>query len=347
MFHRTAVRASSGVPGLARAASQWAHARLGERAVVQVAGQEAPDLLQGLMTNDISSLVEGERRSMYCMFLNTAGRVLFDAIIHRGGADREFLLDLDREVAALARQHLSLYRLRRKVAITLADSLSVHCVFQPAAAASPAPAQPNTLLGSTFCGPGEGGAADTGVAGGGVGGPDPRLADLGYRLVLGEGEDATLHLPESTCPATPEDWIQHRLRLGVAEGAADIPRGKATPLEYNLDYLHGVSFHKGCYIGQELTARTHHTGVVRKRVVPLHFGQDLPSTGEAELVVRTEAGKSVGKVRRVAGGRGLGLLRLKESLAAEQLSVDSTPLSVSIPAWWPADKHNNVSASNT
>ena len=62
MFHRTAVRVSSGVPGLARAASQWAHARLGERALVQVAGQEAPDLLQGLMTNDISSLVEGERR---------------------------------------------------------------------------------------------------------------------------------------------------------------------------------------------------------------------------------------------------------------------------------------------
>ena len=62
--------------------------------------------------------------------------------------------------------------------------------------------------------------------------------------------------------------------------------------------------------------------------------------------MRTEAGKSVGKVRRVAGHRGLGLLRLKESLAAEQLSVDSIPLSVSIPAWWPADKHN-VSASNT
>jgi folate-binding protein YgfZ len=46
--------------------------------------------------------------------------------------------------------------------------------------------------------------------------------------------------------------------LGVAEGSREIPAGKALPLEYNLDYLRGVSFHKGCYLGQELTARQTH-----------------------------------------------------------------------------------------
>ena len=69
--------------------------------------------------------------------------------------------------------------------------------------------------------------------------------------------------------------------LGIVEGVAQLGLGKVTPLEYNLDYLHGVSFHKGCYIGQELTARTHHTGVIRKRILPLQFrGQLAMSEGE-------------------------------------------------------------------
>ena len=69
--------------------------------------------------------------------------------------------------------------------------------------------------------------------------------------------------------ATPEDYLSHRLQVGVAEGPGEVPKEACTPLEYNLDYLNGVSFTKGCYLGQELTARTHHTGVIRKRVVPI------------------------------------------------------------------------------
>ena len=69
--------------------------------------------------------------------------------------------------------------------------------------------------------------------------------------------------------------------LGVAEGGEDLPTGKCFPMEYNLDYLKGVSFHKGCYIGQELTARTHHTGVIRKRILPISLDQPV-SQGEQE-----------------------------------------------------------------
>ena len=66
------------------------------------------------------------------------------------------------------------------------------------------------------------------------------------------------------------DYDVHRSKLGVCdEGVDEIPPGNAMPLEYNIGYLNGVSFHKGCYLGQELIARTHHTGVVRKRTVPL------------------------------------------------------------------------------
>jgi folate-binding protein YgfZ len=62
------------------------------------------------------------------------------------------------------------------------------------------------------------------------------------------------------------DWL--RLLNGIAEGAADMGRESSIPLEANLDYFHGIDFHKGCYLGQELVARTHHQGQVRKRMFP-------------------------------------------------------------------------------
>ena len=66
-----------------------------------------------------------------------------------------------------------------------------------------------------------------------------------------------------------------RYKLGVCEGSEEIPTAKATPLEFNLEYMHGVSFHKGCYLGQELTARTHHTGVIRKRIMPVKLSRKV------------------------------------------------------------------------
>ena len=74
-----------------------------------------------------------------------------------------------------------------------------------------------------------------------------------------------------------------RYRLGVCEGSQEIPFAKATPLEHNVAYMHGVSFQKGCYLGQELTARTHHTGIIRKRIMPLEFSQEISNFVEGSV----------------------------------------------------------------
>ena len=72
------------------------------------------------------------------------------------------------------------------------------------------------------------------------------------------------------------DYDVHRSKLGVCDERVDeIPPGNAMPLEYNIGYLNGVSLHKGCYLGQELIARTRHTGVVRKRTVQQYNNQML------------------------------------------------------------------------
>ncbi len=75
-------------------------------------------------------------------------------------------------------------------------------------------------------------------------------------------------------PLSPDGYHRHRLALGVAEGTDEVPLGACFPLEYNLDYLNGVSFSKGCYLGQELTARSFHTGVIRKRVMPISLTEE-------------------------------------------------------------------------
>merc|ERR1712215_588921 len=101
--------------------------------------------------------------------------------------------------------------------------------------------------------------------------------------------------PNSCNMVDMSSYVYRRCILGISEGVEDMPVGKCIPLEYNLDYLQGVSFHKGCYIGQELTARTHHTGVIRKRILPLTIHQEIAKEEGEELVVTNQEGKKVCK----------------------------------------------------
>jgi folate-binding protein YgfZ len=88
----------------------------------------------------------------------------------------------------------------------------------------------------------------------GQGFPDPRLADLGHRW-----------LAAPSAPAS--DWRAHRLSLGVTEGVAELGNGETLWLECNARELNGVDFTKGCYVGQENTARMHHRSKVNRRLV--------------------------------------------------------------------------------
>ena len=90
--------------------------------------------------------------------------------------------------------------------------------------------------------------------------------------------------------------------------------------------------------GQELTARTHHTGVIRKRILPLQFSSEIDE--EEDIDIRNEKRKSVGKVKTVNGKVSLGLMRLKETFLAEKLFVNDSDLEVSVrkPVWWPTDQ---------
>ncbi|KAL1537761.1 putative transferase, mitochondrial [Salvia divinorum] len=107
---------------------------------------------------------------------------------------------------------------------------------------------------------------------------DPRLTCLGYRGIF--PSNATPLLVEEDKETDEGNFLLWRFEKGVAEGSSEIPKGEAIPLEHNLVGLNAISFDKGCYVGQELVARTHHRGVIRKRLIPVRF---LSSSGkEAE-----------------------------------------------------------------
>ncbi|KAK6158041.1 hypothetical protein DH2020_005355 [Rehmannia glutinosa] len=173
---------------------------------------------------------------------------------------------------------------------------------------------------------------------------DPRLACLGYRGIF--PSNATPPVVEADKETDEGNFLLWRLEKGVAEGSAEIPKGEAIPLEYNLAGLNAISFDKGCYIGQELIARTHHRGVIRKRLIPLRFLNDSGKEVEQKVspgseVIDTASQKKAGTVTTALGSRGLGLLRLEEAFkGTDSLTIkgqEDVKVETIRPKWWPSE----------
>jgi folate-binding protein YgfZ len=203
-----------------------------DRALIRLSGEDVRGFLQGLVTNDLALLAP--ERPLWAGLLTPQGKALFDFILWAGGED--VLIDCERDAAGDLAKRLTLYRLRRPIAIDREPELCVHW----------APRCPAQAGAQTEAGPGPrpspGGAAD------------PRLPDLGARWLAAAGEPA-------------QGWLAHRLSLGVTEGRAELGSDKILWLECNAAELNGVSFTKGCYVGQENTARMNYRSKVNRRLV--------------------------------------------------------------------------------
>src|SRR6185437_14328520 len=148
-----------------------------------------------------------------------------------------------------------------------------------------------------------------------AGAPDPRSAELGPRAIsAAQGPDASA------------DYLSRRLELGIPEGA-DFGSDKIHALDAGLDELHGVSFDKGCYIGQELTARMKHRGTARKRLLPVASPAGaLPSPGSEIRAGST----SLGEIASTYGSEGFALIRLDRWEEAGQAQAMAGELPVQI-----------------
>lgn len=252
---------------------------LDNRAVIGLEGADARIFLQGLITNDIGDCVPG--RAIYAALLTPQGKILFDFLVT--AVDSGLWLDCASASASELAKRLGFYRLRAKVAIAAKAELAVAAVWN----------------GSTI----------TAAANGTVF-PDPRLAELGDRII------APRHQVEAATVAIPhDDYESFRLQMGVPD-SADLPADQVFALDAGLEELHGVSFTKGCYIGQEVTSRMKHRATARRRFYIAEAGaMPLPGTSiEAQ-------GRELGRISSARGGRGLALIRIDRLAEAERNNI--------------------------
>ncbi|KAI3398263.1 hypothetical protein diail_9601 [Diaporthe ilicicola] len=290
---------------------------LSSRRLISVSGPDSPRFLQGVITQNILSPPAGT--GSYAAFLNATGRVLHDVFVYPdsrggGGPGESFLIEVDAAEAPRLERHIKRYKLRAKFNVRLLDpgELTVWHGWDDGGgggAALGAQEDPHRLVHMQ----------------------DPRAPGLGYRMVTEGGREP---LVDGLEKAADEDVYRvRRYLMGVPEGQSEILREQALPLEANMDVMGGIDFRKGCYVGQELTIRTKHRGVVRKRVLPVMIydtdGAEQPQelqyrpdgAGAAQLAASIptdtsigrlgKRGRSAGKWLRGVGNVGLALCRLE------------------------------------
>src|SRR5579863_6068686 len=291
---------------------------LEDRGVVAVSGPDRRGFLQGLVSNDVGKVAAD--RAVYAALLTAQGKYLHDFIMVEVGE----AIWLDAEAARIAdlRRRLSVYRLRAKVEIAERPELAVAAVFGPA-----------DLIGALAAlglpqGPGAARPEGAGVVL-----TDPRLAELGARAIL--PRDAlgpalgALGLAETDFAA----WDRHRLQLGIPDGSRDLVPEKSILLEAGFDELGGVDWQKGCYVGQELTARTKYRGLIKKRLLPVRIDGPAPTPG----TMVTAEGRDAGEMRSSRDGQGLALLRLDAVGEGRSLLADGATLVPLRPDWMRID----------
>ncbi len=293
--------------------AEASYVMLPERGLLAVGGPDAQAFLQGVVSNDVRRV--SPERAVWAAFLTPQGKFLHELfMIELNGA---YYLDCEAGRLQDLRKRLMLYKLRSKVEIVEADGYAVAAVVGARTA-------------ETLGLPDERGAGRP--VDGGVAYVDPRLPALGARAILpADGAEATL-AGLGLGRTDRADYDARRIVLGVPDGSRDLEVEKAILLENGFDELGGVDWDKGCYLGQELTARTKYRGLVKKRLMPVKVEGPMPAPGTQV----TLDGRDAGTVRSGADGTALALLRLdaaEKARAGAELVAGEARLSPRKPAW--------------
>ena len=280
---------------------------------IMVSGTESIDFLQSILTANVATIAVGSCRP--AALLTPQGRILIDMMLYRL-SDQDICLQTDQERAGDLLARLRRYRLRRPV--TLEHNLDMHLTLWWGYEGTVKPDDDSIFL-------------------------DTRHADLGCRII-----STSADVPSAlngAKPASYEDWQARRIRQAIPEGSIDLVPERALMLEAGLDKLAAVDFEKGCYIGQEVTARTHYRGLVKRRLLPLCCEGPPPAVG-SEIIWQ---GKVIGTSKTAAAypdhaghSVALALLKLDDihaiidqatATSASDLIINGQAARLCPPAW--------------
>ena len=289
--------------------------RLASRGVLRIEGPDARSFLQGLISNDVGAVTPDH--AVWAAFLTAQGKYLHDFFVCESGG--VLLLETEANRLADLKRRLSLYRLRSRVSIEeVGPALGVWALIGEAAA--------------TQAGLASASAGSAAPLAEGIVIVDPRLAAAGLRALLpGETGEAAL-AARGFERAEPGAYDALRIFLGLPDGSRDMLVEKSLLLECGFDELCGIDWNKGCFLGQELTARTRWRGLVKRRLLPMRVEGAIPQSGTPITV----DGQDVGEVRSGAEGWALALLRLNALPAISKaggVTVGEARLVPHVPGW--------------
>lgn len=261
---------------------------LSGRAFLRLSGKDAETFLQSLITTNLPDLPEGEIRPG--ALLTPQGKILFDFLIRRDGADALLIETTEDQRDALLKR-LTMYKLRAAVDLAIIGDGNVTIAWDGVEADAPR---------------------------------DMRFAaagrDVSRRQGAGGSDDPALY-----------DTL--RISAGIVESGRDYALSDAFPHDIILDLTGGLSFRKGCYVGQEVVSRMQHRGTARKRPVIVKGEAALPATGTDLLA----GGKPIGTLGSVSGTLGLAIVRIDRAADAMQsgtpITADGVPVTLDLPAW--------------
>ncbi len=292
--------------------SETLYTPLPDRAVIRVSGLDRIDFLQGLVSNNVEKI--SPEQSGYGALLTPQGKFLYDFFMYHQDEDSLLIECEGGDRADSLFKKLRMYKLRAKVELTdVSADYDVFAIFgDNAASALSLPDQ----------------AGQTARFGDGIKAVDPRLAAMGCRVLLPHGEEGTL-AGTGAVKGTIEAYHAQRVRLGLPNGSEELDVDKAILLENGFEELGGVDFKKGCYMGQELTARTKYRGLVRKRLLPIDIDGPTPEVGS--LIMNDD--REAGTIKSIHGNAGLAMIRLERIGEDAKLTAGDANVTVHIPEW--------------
>lgn len=286
---------------------------LSDRRILAISGSDRITFLQGLVSQDVTKV--SPSHACYSLLLNAQGKFLFDFFIAHHNENTLWLDVAAGKIDALTKI-LSLYKLRADVTITpltashhviaVLGDLSMLSLVDHSGRATSFP-DIDEVIAFT----------------------DPRHASMGARVLAPVGIGETWLQQRGFATAMSEDYTRRRLALGIPEGDDDNIPERTLPLENGLDALQAIDFGKGCYVGQEVTARTKFRATLHKQLYRVEADADLPPAGTPIMLGERE----IGRLGSHLEGSGLAVIRSDAVASGQMLSAAGIPLRVNAPEW--------------
>lgn len=271
------------------------YTHLPNRRIFRIAGEDRASFLQGLITNDIRKVDAGE--IIFAAMLTPQGKFFADFFIHP--REESYLLEVDEILADTLIKKLSMYKLRAKVTVEPCEELHVIALW----GSDTPPTLPHLFT-------------------------DPRYPAMGWRMISDFPEI------EGAEKSSIEAYDTHRLILGIPDGAKDAT-DRSLILDLGYEPLNAVDYQKGCYVGQEVTARMHYRDVKRKGIMKVEAtaGATLPEKG-SEI---TAGESTVGEITSSRGAIGLAMVKFDALEKAQSqnipLQTKTGEVTITLPVW--------------